>query len=113
MFPDRAMLHGRSRVGFDALLRLAKASVAEPPSFASIIDVVEDAASMTMVFDLTLCSQIEVRLQVDSRRLEILGFVEGKRARRVCALPFPVSENIESTRTANRLTLKFPIEPTK
>jgi hypothetical protein len=102
------MHYRRSRDGFDTLLRVARASAAEPPSFATIIDAAEDASSLTLMFQLGARTQVEVLVQVDSRRLEILGAVEGRRARRVCALPFPVRANIDSSRTGDRLTVRIP-----
>jgi hypothetical protein len=36
-----------SKEGFEALLRLARSSVAEPPSFAALVDATEDEESVT------------------------------------------------------------------
>ena len=97
-----------SKEGFETLLRLARGSFAEPPTFASIVDAEENQEALTVVFHIGRDPGDGIRVDLNEQRLQLTGMLHGRRARRVCTLPLPVSSKLDVTRSGDRLFVRLP-----
>ena len=108
---DKMKVLSPSKQGFETFLRVAKSSVAEPPWFAAVVDTTEDDDSLTIVFHVPHGKGREVRIEAKDERLHLseVGRGTGARARRICALPFPVSgQKIDTTHLGDWLKVRIP-----
>ena len=73
-----------SRQDFESLLRITKASIANPPWFALPVDAEEDEHCLSVSFDVRDVGRGEVRLQLTEESLTLWGPAGEMR---ICGLP--------------------------
>lgn len=96
-------IHAPSAQEFQSLLRVSRASIANPPWFASPVDAEEDDQSITIVFHVPE-EHVQVRATDDSVVLR-----GRSRAMRLCSLPCSiVSSGITTTRSGDLLRVRVP-----
>jgi HSP20 family molecular chaperone IbpA len=96
---------------FETLLRIAKSSIAEPAWFATPVDAMEDAASITVVFHVPAFQHTDVTLTLHERSLTLQG--PRRRGRsgptRVCAFSSAITaQGIEVRRAGDLLKVRIP-----
>ena len=97
-----------TRQSFQSLLRIAKASIAVPPWFATPVDAMEDAASYTVVFHAPVAVRRELDLTAGDRTLTLFGpRIRGRRSMRLCAFSTPIRpDSIEAARSGELLRIR-------
>ena len=104
-------LRAMTRAGFQALLRIARSSIAEPPWFATPVEAMEDAASFTIVFQAPVKAEGEIAVAGAARSLTLMGprFGNSSRATRLCTFPCAiVPSQVEATRSGDLLRIRIP-----
>jgi hypothetical protein len=104
-------VHARSEESFRSLLRIAAASVADPPWFAAPVDAEEDAGSITVAFYVPEPEHGPPRVSATEQSLSIWSGKRGQRRRamRLCTLPCPIAASeIEITRAGDVVRVRMP-----
>ena len=96
-------IHAPSPQEFRSLLRVSRASVANPPWFAAPVDAEEDDQSITIVFHVP---HERVRVQATDDSVVLRG---RSHAMRLCSLPCSiVASGITTTRSGDLLRVRVP-----
>jgi HSP20 family molecular chaperone IbpA len=106
-----ASILGASGAAFETLLRLARASAADPPWFAPPIEAEEDEDALTVTFLAPEHKKRRVQLYATERELRLWERRAGgeRTAFRVCSLPYPiVATAIETARAGDLLKVRLP-----
>lgn len=99
-------IYAPSTEGFRSLLRISRASIANPPWFAAPVDAHEDEDSVTVVFHIPLKSHGHVRVEASDHSVTVWG---RSSAMRVCALPYPIDRTgIETSRSEDLFRVRIP-----
>lgn len=100
-------VHAPSRSDFHALLRIARASIADPPWFASPVDAQDDEDALTIVFH--VAGQSHVRVDATDGSATIWAPGERRRLMRVCSLPCAIERDaIQTTRAGDLFRVRIP-----
>jgi HSP20 family molecular chaperone IbpA len=96
-----------SRADFRALLRIARASIADPPWFASPVEAHEDDEALTIVFH--VAGHRHVRVDATERSATISAPGRRARAMRICSLPCAIEKDaVQTTRSKDLLRVRIP-----
>jgi HSP20 family molecular chaperone IbpA len=103
----------RSESRFQALLRIATASTADPPWFAVPIDAEEDDDAITVVFEAPERENRLVQIEVRERQLLVWERQPGGRRTgiRICSLPCEIDVRMETARTGVFLRVRMLKRP--
>jgi HSP20 family molecular chaperone IbpA len=104
-------IHAPSRKGFQSLLRIASASIADPPWFAAPVEAEEDENAMTLIFHVPKERHDHVRVQASDQSVTVWAGPAHARQRRMrlCALPCPiVASGVETARSGELLRVRVP-----
>ncbi len=100
-------IHVGSKDRFEALLRLAAASFAEPAWFAPPLDVIDESDSLTIEFHVPSGAG-SVHVTSDAKNLYVRCVERHRQAVRVCALPNRVvPSEMETVQRGDSLTVRL------